>query len=184
MKILKRLFTLLKPYWLTLIVSGLLLIARTGLMLAPPIFQKIIIDDIITARDLSRLGAIIGILIGVYVVQQLASAGDMYVRHALGQKIIYDLRVHLYSYLQHLSLSFFERTSTGELMSRVTNDVNALENFTTHGAALTAVDLMRLIGGLIILISFDPRLALLTFLPVPILAVSLRFFNKHILTCQ
>ncbi|MBN1318383.1 MAG: ABC transporter ATP-binding protein, partial [Anaerolineales bacterium] len=81
---------------------------------------------------------------------------------------------------QRLSLSFFERTSTGELMSRVTNDVNALENFATHGAALTAVDLMRLVGGLIILISFDLRLALLAFIPVPILAVSLRVFNTHI----
>lgn len=180
MNVLKRLFILLKPYRIILVGSTLLLIVHTGLELAPPVFQKIIIDEIIGTKNLTRLGIIIAELIGIYILQQISRAGDMYVRHALGQKIIFDLRVHLYAYLQKLSLSFFERTSTGELMSRVTNDVNALENFTTHGAALTAVDLMRLVGGMIILISFDARLALYTFIPIPILVIALRLFNTRV----
>jgi len=110
----------------------------------------------------------------------LNNAADLYLRHALGEKFILDLRVRIYAYLQRLSLSFFERTSTGELMSRVTNDVNVLEGFVTHGSALTVVDLLRLFGGAIILILLDARLALLVLLPVPILAVSLRYFNTRI----
>jgi ABC-type multidrug transport system fused ATPase/permease subunit len=126
------------------------------------------------------LGFLIGLLIGVYAIQQLINAGDLYIRHALGERFILDLRVHIYAYLQRLSLSFFERTSTGELMSRVTNDVNVLESFVTHGSALTIVDLLRLLGGAIILFVLDARLALVVLLPVPVLAISLRYFNTRI----
>jgi ABC-type multidrug transport system fused ATPase/permease subunit len=148
--------------------------------LVPPLFQKAIVDEVIGNSDLSRLGLLVGSLVGVYGLQQLINAADMFIRHALGERFILDLRVHIYAYLQRLSLSFFERTSTGELMSRVTNDVNVLENFVTHGSALTAVDLLRLFGGAAILLVLDARLALLVLLPVPILAISLRYFNTRI----
>jgi len=98
----------------------------------------------------------------------------------LGEKFIFDFRVRLYAYLQKMSLSFFERTSTGELMSRVTNDLSALESFVTHGSALTAVDCMRLIGGATILFVLDWRLAALVMIPVPILALAFRHYNTKI----
>jgi subfamily B ATP-binding cassette protein MsbA len=180
MQVLKRLFLLLTPYWKTIIISSLLLIGRAGLELVPPLFQKEIIDEIITARNLTYLGVVITALIAAYALNQLVQIGDNYVRHALGEKFIFDLRVRLYAYLQKMSLSFFERTSTGELMSRVTNDLSALENFVTHGSALTAVDLMRLIGGSIILFVLDWRLAALVMIPVPILAGAFRHYNTKI----
>ncbi len=105
---------------------------------------------------------------------------DNYVRHSLGERFILDMRVRLYAYLQRLSLSFFERTSTGELMSRVTNDVNALEQFVTHGTALTAVDLLRLVGAIAVLFVLNWQLALLVIIPVPLLVVGLRAFNTRV----
>lgn len=180
MQVLKRLFLLLSPYWKTIIISALLLVGRAGLELVPPLFQREIIDEIITARDLSYLGVIITALIGAYALNQLVQIGDNYVRHALGEKFIFDLRVRLYAYLQKMSLSFFERTSTGELMSRVTNDLSALESFVTHGSALTAVDFMRLVGGAVILFVLDWRLAALVMIPVPILALAFRHYNTRI----
>ena len=180
MQILKRLFKLLSPYWKTIIISALLLIGRAGLELVPPLFQREIIDEVISARNLSYLGILITALVGAYAINQLIQIGDNYVRHALGEKFIFDLRVRLYAYLQKMSLSFFERTSTGELMSRVTNDLSALEHFVTHGSALTAVDFMRLIGGAIILFVLDWRLAALVMLPVPILALAFRHYNTKI----
>ncbi|MGD2040883.1 MAG: ABC transporter ATP-binding protein [Anaerolineae bacterium] len=180
MQVLKRLFRFLTPYWKMLLVSGSMLLARAGVELVPPLFQREIVDNVIDAKDLSRLGLLIAGLVGVYALQQGINATDMFIRHVLGEKFIYDLRVRLYGYLQQLSLSFFERTSTGELMSRVTNDVNALESFVTHGSALAAVDLLRLVGGAAVLFVLDARLALLVLLPVPILAVSLRLFNTRI----
>ena len=180
MPVLKRLFLLLSPYWKTIIISALLLVARAALELVPPLFQREIIDEVITTRNLSYLGIIITALVGAYALNQLVQIGDNFVRHALGEKFIFDLRVRLYAYLQKMSLSFFERTSTGELMSRVTNDLSALENFVTHGSALTAVDFMRLIGGAIILFVLDYRLAALVMLPVPILALAFRHYNTKI----
>ena len=180
MTTLKRLFSYLLPYWKTLLVSAALLLARAGAELVPPLFQKAIIDGVIGQSDLSRLGLLVGLLIAVYALQQLINAADMFIRHALGERFILDLRVRVYAYLQRLSLSFFERTSTGELMSRVTNDVNALEHFVTHGSALTIVDLLRLVGGALVLLVLDARLALLVLLPVPILAIALRYFNTRI----
>lgn len=180
MATLKRLFAFLKPYWKTLVVSGVLLLGRAGMELVPPLFQKLIVDQVIGPRDLRLLGWAVGGLVAVYAVQQLVNAGDMFIRHALGEKFLLDLRIHVYAYLQKLSLSFFERRSTGELMSRVTNDVNALENFVTHGSALALVDLLRLGGGAVILLILDVRLALLVLLPVPVLAVALRLFNTRI----
>ena len=165
MQVLKRLFLLLTPYWKTIIISSLLLIGRAGLELVPPLFQKEIIDEVITARNLTYLGIFITALIAAYALNQLVQIGDNYVRHSLGEKFIFDLRVRLYAYLQKMSLSFFERTSTGELMSRVTNDLSALEQFVTHGSALSAVDLMRLVGGMIILLILDNRLAVLVMIP-------------------
>jgi len=180
MAILKRLFSFLTPYWKPLLLSAVLLLARAGIDLIPPLFQKQIVDNVIVAADLSRLALLIGLLVAVYGAQQLVNAADTFIRHALGEKFILDLRVRIYEYLQRLSLSFFERTSTGELMSRVTNDVNVLESFVTHGSALTVVDLLRLLGGAIVLFVLDARLALLVLIPVPILAISLRYFNTSI----
>ena len=171
---------LLSPYWKTIVISALLLIGRACLELVPPLIQREIIDEVITTRNLSYLGIIITVLIGAYALNQLVQIGDNYVRHSLGEKFIFDLRVRLYAYLQKMSLSFFERTSTGELMSRVTNDLSALESFVTHGSALTAVDCMRLIGGATILFVLDWRLAALVMIPVPILALAFRHYNTKI----
>jgi ATP-binding cassette subfamily B protein len=180
MNTLKRLFRLFAPYWGTLVLSAALLLLRAGTELVPPLVQKRLIDTVIEQRDLSNLGVLIGTLVGVYALQEAARALDMYQRHALGERFIYDLRVSLYAYLQRLSLSFFECTSTGELMSRVTNDISALEHFVTHGTAMTAVNLIRLVGGVGILLWLDWRLALWVLLPIPVLAVSLRLFNERV----
>jgi len=161
MRVLKRLFLLLRPYWKALTVSVLLLIVGAGVALMPPLFQRAIVDQVIVSVDPTRLGILIGGLVAVYALQQLINAGDLFIRHALGERFIFDLRVRLYAYLQQLSLSFFERTSTGELMSRVTNE-------------------LRLVGGAVILFVLDARLALLVLLPVPVLAISLRLFNTRI----
>ena len=163
-----------------MLLSAMLMLLQAGVELAPPLFQRAIVDEVIGPRDLSRLATFVSGLVAVLAVSQLARAGDLYLRHALGERFILDLRVRLYSYLQQLSLSFFEGTSTGELMSRVTNDVNALESFVTHGSALAAIALLRLVGAAIILFVLEWQLALLVLIPVPLLAVALRYFNARV----
>lgn len=179
MAVLRRLFGYLNPYWKTLVLTALLLLLRTGLNLAPPLIHRAIIDDVIETGDLVRLVRLVLLLVGLYAILHVTDFGDNLLRHTLGQRFILDLRVRIYNHLQRLSLSFFERTSTGELMSRVTNDVNALENFVTHGVPLTVVDLMRLIAASIVLVVLNWRLALVVLIPLPFMAVGLRMFNER-----
>jgi len=177
---LKRLFGYLGPYWKPLAVTGVLITFYTVLSLLPPLFEKQIVDVVIGQGDLSRLLPLIGGLVVVYALSELANAGDQYIRHTVGEKFLYDLRVRIYDHLQRLSLSFFERTSTGELMSRVSNDVNALEQFVTHGTVLTGMAALRLVGAACVLLYLDWRLALVALLPAPIIAFGLRRFNQLI----
>ncbi len=180
MDVLKRLLRYVRPYWKTLlIVSGLLLV-RTGLDLIPPLIQKRVIDQVIGEGNLDPLWGLIAVLIGVYVFTRVAEFGDQYLRHVVGEQFIFDLRVKIYAHLQRLSMSFYENTSTGELMSRVTNDVNVLERFITHGVALTLTDLLRLIGASLVLLLLDWQLALVMLVPLPVLAVGLWLFNHRI----
>ncbi len=178
MRALRRLFGYLRPYWKVLIATTILIVVHTALELLPPLFQRQIVDGVIGKRDLSQLGLLIGGMIGVYALSELMDFGDQYLRHTLGERFLFDLRVRIYDHLQRLSLSFFERTSTGELMSRVSNDVNALEQFITHGVILMLVDALRLFGSVAVLLALDWRLGLLTLIPIPFMAIGLRRFNR------
>lgn len=180
MKVFLRLLSYLRPYWRWVVMSIVCLLLLTVLNLLPPLFQRQIIDEVIGKRVLGRLPMLVLGLIGVYALTRLLSFGDLYLRHVLGERFILDFRVLLYDYLQRLSLSFFENQQTGEIMSRVTNDVNALEEFVTHSTGFLIVDSLRLVGTAIILFAMDWQLALLTLLPVPVLAVAMRAFNTRV----
>ncbi|MBM4457478.1 MAG: ABC transporter ATP-binding protein [Chloroflexi bacterium] len=177
MRALKRLFGYLGPYWRILTLTSALILLHTSLNLLPPLFQRQIVDGVIGRQQLERLLPLIAGLIGIYALSEMANFGDQYLRHTIGERFLYDLRIRIYDHLQRLSLSFFERTSTGELMSRVSNDVNALEHFVTHGTILTVVDALRLIGAMVVLFLLEWRLALVALIPIPLIAFALRYFN-------
>ena len=180
MSVLKRFLGLLKPYrWRIVLIMGLILSALAVDMI-PPLIQKTLFDEILGDKDIRKLISLVGMLAGLYAVQQMINVADNRIRHILGARFILDLRGRLYSYLQKLSLSFFEQTTTGELMARSTNDVNSLERFITHGVSFILLDFLRLVVAGGILLVLDTRLALLVFIPLPIMAVALRYYNTRI----
>ncbi|MGD8998255.1 MAG: ABC transporter transmembrane domain-containing protein, partial [Anaerolineae bacterium] len=179
MDVLRRLLRYVRPYWKTLVWVSVLLLMRTGLNLLPPLVQKQVVDQVIADRDLSTLPLVIAALVGIHAMLRLVEFGDLYLRHAVGERFIFDLRVRLYDHLQQLSLAFYESTSTGELMSRVTSDVNALEQFVTHGVALTVVDFLRLLGASVVLLVLNWRLALVVLIPMPLMGIGLWIFNHR-----
>ena len=180
MDTLNRFAKFLRPYRNALSWIMLFLILEIAFELSVPIIQKIIIDEVIVQGDVNRLVNLLLLMFGFYAFKQFFNYLQNYYRHVLGGQFILDLRVRMYAYLQKLSLSYFEKISTGELMSRVTNDVNALENFVTHGAAFLLVAFLRLAGAVVILLFLNWKLALLVFIPMPIIAISLRVFNNRI----
>jgi ABC-type multidrug transport system fused ATPase/permease subunit len=177
---LKRLFGMLGPYWKALAATSVLILIATGLSLIPPLLQGAVVDEVVGPQDLQRIALLIVALVLVYGGVALADVGDSYIRHTVGERFLFDLRIRLYDHLQRLSLAFYDRTSTGELMSRVSNDVNALEQFITHGVILTVVDGLRLIGASVVLMVMDWRLALVALIPVPFIAFALRRFNRNV----
>jgi ABC-type multidrug transport system fused ATPase/permease subunit len=179
-KVLRRLAGYLGPYWKALALTSAFILIYTGLSLLPPLVQKQIIDQVIGQGDLSLLAPLIGLLVAIYALAELMNFGDQYTRHRIGERFLFDLRVRIYDHLQRLSLTFYERTSTGEVMSRVSNDVNALEQFITHGVVLTGVDALRLAGAAVILMVLDWRLALVALAPVPFVALGMRRFNRGV----
>ena len=180
MNVLRRLAGYLGPYWKPLALTTVFILIYTGLSLLPPLVERQIVDQVIGQGDLALLVPLVALLVGIYAISGLMNYGDQYTRHTVGERFLFDLRIRIYDHLQRLSLTFFERTSTGELMSRVSNDVNALEQFITHGVVLTAVDGLRLAGAAVILMLLDWRLALVALLPVPIIAISMRRFNQRV----
>ncbi len=176
----RRLLSDLRSYWKTLALAVALTFLTAGVELLPPLFYSRIVDTAAGSRPAQGL---VGLVAGLVIVQLVSSgtrSADLYVRHALGERFLYDLRLRLYDHLQHLSLGFFESRQTGELMSRLTNDVRSLENLVTHSTEFLIVDSLRLMGVIVLLLVLDWRLALWTFLPVPILAIGLRWFNQRI----
>ncbi len=154
--------------------------ARGGDGRIPNLFPQRSAEAAGAGVDWGYLGLLLAGMVAAYAATRAINVADQYLRHALGEKYIYDLRVQLYAYLQRLSLSFFERTSTGELMSRLTNDVNSLEDFITHGSALTMVDSVRLLSTGVVLFVLDWRLAVAVLLPLPLLTAGLRWFNRRV----
>ncbi len=107
MKPIKRLLVYLRPYWRGLTVTTVLVLATTLLGLLPPLFQRSIIDDVIGNKQLQLLPPLLAGLVVVYALVAVTDFGDQYLRHTIGEKILFDLRVRLYDHLQRLSLSFY-----------------------------------------------------------------------------
>ncbi len=177
MTALKRLLHHLRPYWRGLAVTTFVILFKTLVGLLPPLVTRAIIDDAIGKGQPQLILPLAGALAGIFLVFAVSDFLDQFMRHTIGEKILFDLRVRLYDHLQRLSLAFFERTSTGELMSRVSNDVNALEQFMTHGTILALVAVVRLVAATGVLLWLDWRLALIALIPVPIITAGLRWFN-------
>jgi ABC-type multidrug transport system fused ATPase/permease subunit len=180
MSVFKRLLVLVKPYWSWFVLNGVLSIAVTALSLLPPLYQKRIVDDVLVARDIAPLRGLALTILGIYALTQAIQIGSLYLRHVLGARFIRDMRVMLYKHLQSLSLDFFNRRQTGEIMSRMTNDVEVLEQFATHSVDFLVVDLLRAFGTAGILFSMNWRLALWALVPVPFIAYGLRRFNQKV----
>jgi len=186
-KVLFRLLGYVKPYWKQAALSLILTIAVTLLSLAPPLLIGPLIDGIKalasgnapagTEKILTRIPLY---LLGAYAAMQALSAARTYLLGWLGENIIYDIRTRIYRYLQMLSLSFYDRRRTGELMSRVTRDSANVRAFLVTGSQTLIVNAITMVGVGVILFSMNWRIAAMSLLPVPVLLVGTTLFAKKI----
>ena len=178
----RRLATLARltaPYRTRTILSIFSLLLATATALAPPLLAKYAIDDGITQNNLSTLWWIVV----AFLLAGLANWGMSYVQTYLtgwvGERILADLRIKLFGHLQRLSLGFFERNRAGVIISRLTNDVEALDQLVTDGVTTLVQSTLTLIGTAILLFILDWRLALATLAVIPIMSVGTILFRIH-----
>ncbi|HEV8229831.1 MAG TPA: ABC transporter ATP-binding protein [Candidatus Limnocylindria bacterium] len=182
----QRLIGYLGPYRLWVVISLALLLFQSLAQIAPPILAKYIVDQAVIPavnHELSRDDAFarLALLGTAYLAVLVAGASLRYGQALLttwvGQRAMYDLRLELFRHLQFLSLSFFDRNPVGRLMTRITNDIDALTDMVTRGVVSIFGDVAMLVLISIAMLLLDWRLALLTFVSLPILTALTAYFR-------
>ena len=168
---LRWLFGLLRPYRSRVIVTLVALVAATVAGLAPPYLAGKAIDNGIRPHDVNALYVIVAAYVASAVVLWAATYAQTYLVGWVGQRALQDLREQIYSHLQAMSIGFFTRRQPGVLISRLTNDVEALDNLVTDGVVTLISSTLTLVGVVIALLLLDLPLALVTFLTFPLLAI-------------
>ena len=167
----RRLGTYVEPYRLRLLGAIVAMFGVLACTLALPLLMKSAIDSAIIPRDTNLLVIIAGVVIGVGIVGIALSRVETYLTGWVGERVLNDLRVDLFQHMQSLSMGYFEKQRTGVLISRLTNDVEALQQLVTDGLTSTVRNVLTLVvaGGILLFLDF--RLALATIIVFPLMAI-------------
>ncbi|HRC53779.1 MAG TPA: ABC transporter ATP-binding protein [Bacillota bacterium] len=170
MSVLGRLLKFAAPYWKRYALAFIFLLAISGLTLLQPMVIRWVVDGVLATEsyDLLIYGAlaIFGVAALKGVIQYLQRFNMAYA----GQKVVFDIRNTLYEHLQQLSYSFYDQTQTGQIMSRVTSDVDAAQRFLSNGAIQIVSNAVSFFATLILMLSLNWRLTLISMVTVPVLA--------------
>jgi len=168
---------LAKPYKVRTALSIVSLLAATATALAPPFLAKYAVDEAIGKQDLGLLWWIVGAFLVVGLLNWAMSYVQTYLTGWVGERILADLRNALFRHLQRLSLGFYERTRAGVIISRLTNDVEAIDQLVTDGVTSLVQNSLTLIGTAILLFVLDWRLALATLAVIPLMSIATVIFR-------
>ncbi len=168
---LRGLLELLRPYRGRVLLLLVCLPVATAAALAPPYLLGRAIDDGVRAGNNRVLLVIVAVFVAAALVNWGASYAQTYLVNWVGQRALQDLRSRIFSHLQQLSIGFYSRNRAGVLISRITNDVQALDQLVTDGVQTLFASTLTLIGTAAILLFLDAELALVTFLVFPVLAL-------------
>jgi ABC-type multidrug transport system fused ATPase/permease subunit len=163
---------LLRPYRGRVALTVIAILAATGAGLAPPYLAGQAIDAGIVTGDTSALTTIVIAFLAVAAVFALATYAQTYLVGWVGTRALQDLREHVFAHLQSMSIGFFTRRSPGVLISRMTNDIEALNQLLTSGVTTLFSSVLTLFGVVVIMFLLDVKLALVTFLTFPLVALA------------
>ncbi len=173
-----RLLAYLKPYKLIVLFAVGVLFLASVMQLAGPYLTKVGIDKYIANQDISGLNTICLIFLVILIAEFFMIFIQTYFIHWIGQKAMYDMRSQVFSHLQQLHVSFFDRNPVGRLITRVTTDVESLNQMLSSGVVAIFGDIFKLLGIVIVLLMFNWKLALITFSVLPFLFYTTFLFKK------
>jgi ATP-binding cassette subfamily B protein len=158
----RRIAAFFRPYRLQVGFVTIAILVTSGLGLINPILLKLLIDDAIPRLDFGRLNLYVGLMIGIPIVSGLIGLGQSYLNNVIGQHVMQDLRGALYAHLQRMPLRFFTETKTGEIQSRLANDVGGVQGVVTDTASSLTANLAIAISTVIAMFIIDWRLTALS----------------------
>ena len=179
-RLMRRLLTYLRPHASYVAGALLALIGDAVTQLAPPYLVKVAIDEYIAQGDLAGLNAIAVVYLVVLLASFSFEYAQTYMMQMIGQRIMFDMRMQIYTHLQRLDLAFYDRNPVGRLMTRVTTDVDVINDLFTSGVVAAFGDLFMLVGIMVTLVWMDWRLALITFSVLPLILVLAQWFRRNV----
>jgi len=175
--LLRRLLRYLRPYWAPVLASFLLIVVMAGLDLVGPYLTKVAIDRYIRQGNASGLDTIALLYLGSLLLAFVVRFGQVFILQMTGQKVMMDLRREIYAHLQRLHVGFFDQNPVGRLMTRVTTDVDAVNELFTSGVVTVFGDLFTLFGIMGVMVAMNWKLALVTFSVIPLFFVVTNWFR-------
>jgi len=179
-RLMRRLLQYLRPYWRQVALAFVTIIVGAVASLVQPYLIKVAIDRYIAQRQAAGLG---GLAAG-YLIMLVASFAAEYIQtwtlQMTGQRIMYDLRMAIYRHLQRLDLRYYDRNPVGRLMTRVTSDVDVLNDLFTSGVVTIFGDVFTLIGIMGMMLWMNWQLALVAFSVLPLIFFVTQWFRRHV----
>ncbi len=180
-KLMARLLKYAKPYWHWLLICIVLLMVIAGIELAQPYIIKLAIDNYIVGQeDISGLRSLSLLYLSVVIIGFLINFVQVYLLNFASNKIIYNIREELFSHIQKMSLSFFDRNPVGRLVTRVTNDTDTLHEMYTSVLVNLFKDIFLLLGIIIIMLRMNFKYAMISFTVIPLVLLSAIIFRIKI----
>ncbi|HWQ14105.1 MAG TPA: ABC transporter ATP-binding protein [Roseiflexaceae bacterium] len=177
-RLVRRLATFVAPYWRRVALAVLLMLLGAAVELAPPYLMRTAIDGPIARRDVPGMLPIFGLYMAALLAAFGFRYGQTYLMNAVGQQVMVDIRIRIFSHIQRMSLSFFDRNPVGRLITRLSNDVDALNEFITQGTVALLGDLVRLVFVIVTMLLLNWRLALISLMVFPVIIAVTNGFQR------
>lgn len=178
--LLRRVLMLLRPYQWHIVGAAIMLVLTTGLGLLFPLVIRTFLNTIVAQHDDRLLNLVVGVLFLVFLLQAALGAIQGYLITSLGERLSFDLRTMLFRHLQWLPLSFFDSRRTGELMSRVTNDVTLVQGSLTNNVLPILSEVVMLLGTIVIAFLINWRITLVILIVGPLVALASSRLGRRI----
>ena len=179
-RLIRKLGKYLKPELPTLLIALLISIITTTLVLVPPLLTQQLVDNILPSKDRAMLGMVAVALVALHVVRFTLAGIRGYMLRATGDKIVSGIRCEVYEKAQHLPMRFYDKTSTGSVINRISGDTSTLQSFMLRITQEVVVQFFKLIGIVVVMLCINWKLTLLSLFPVPIVAIGSRIFREKI----
>ena len=179
-KILSKLMPYIKPRTKLLVISLLLSLVTTAMALVPPYTTALLVDDIIPQSNKTMLVVVVFVLFGAYFFQYAIGALRTHLLRIAGDRMVADLRNDIYRKAQNLPMKFYDKTSTGSVINRVSGDTATLQAFVLRISQEVVVQFFLLIGIIVIMMVMDWKLTLLSLIPVPVVCIGAKLFARRI----